>query len=106
MMEVLCVALECWNVESWCLGWVIWRKADNKGVEQCEELIWQALLVIWMWSMDVLMGELEEGRQQRSEAMTVNGCEVDTKIWLARFPSCAARSKRLAKQFPKVTSQF
>ena len=27
-------------------------------------------------------------------------------IWLARFPSCAARSKRLAKQFPKVTSQF
>ena len=20
MMEVLCVALECWNVESWCLG--------------------------------------------------------------------------------------
>ena len=58
---------------------MIWRKADNKGVEQCEELIWQALPVIWMWSMDVLMGELEEGRQQRSEVMTVNGCEVDTK---------------------------
>ena len=48
---------------------MIWRKADNKGVEQCEELIWQALLVIWMWSMDVLMGDLEEDRQQRSEVM-------------------------------------
>ena len=32
-----------------------------------------------MCSMDVLMGDLEEGRQQRSEVMTVNGCEVGTK---------------------------
>ena len=41
-----------------------------------EQLIWQALLAkeIWMCSMVLLMGDLEEGRQQRSEAMTVNGC--------------------------------
>ena len=50
-------------------------------MKQCEQLIWQALLAkgIWMCSMDVLMGDLEEGRQQRSEVMTVNGCEVDVK---------------------------
>ena len=68
-----------------CAAWfccrVIWRNAEDKGVKQCEQLIWQALLAkgIWMCSMDVLMGDLEEGRQQRSEAMTVNGCEVDVK---------------------------
>ena len=46
-----------------------------------EQLVWQALLAkeIWMCSMVLLMGDLEEGRQQRSEAMTVNGCEVDAK---------------------------
>ena len=27
----------------------------------------------------LLMGDLEEGKQQRSEAMTANGCDVDVK---------------------------
>ena len=46
-----------------------------------EQLIWQALLAkeIWMCSMVLLMGDLEEGREQRSEAITVNGCEFDAK---------------------------
>ena len=34
-----------------------------------EQLVWQALLTmeIWMCSMVLLMGDLEEGRQQRSD---------------------------------------
>ena len=46
-----------------------------------EQLIWQALLAkeIWMCSMVLLMGDLEAGREQRSEAITATGCEFDAK---------------------------
>ena len=32
-----------------------------------------------MCSMVLLMGDLEEGREQRSEAITATGCEFDAK---------------------------
>ena len=86
MMEVLCVGLECWNVESWCFGcWEIsccGCVCVNCGAGvfevvcwKCEMknhlVLWQALLAkeIWMCSMVLLPGDLEECRQQRSEAM-------------------------------------
>ena len=44
-----------------------------------EQLVWQALSAkeIWMCSMVLLMGDLEEGRQQRSKAIAANGCGLD-----------------------------